>query len=466
MNNEAGAGNDLSPVSSNEQYSNTDMYRSFKMRMRKYMVLSAAAALMSLSAGMTAFAATKYVDIEVESDNIPEHNAGEAFMPEFELSSENDLDNISIQFENAPEATANPTVPFTYKLKIHADDSSLDEDLEIRATGARYAYVDYISPDNSDAEARLQVYPFYRLIAPTPTIDKTAKTASWSEVPYAGKYEYVITYTTKNGATKTVHGTTKQTHVSVASALSQDADGEIGFAVRALATDEDGYADATVNADGKAVWDSMDWANQYKLCISYTNTSGRTVKTYHTVTGTSYNVNSYISSSADKQVKVTVRGIPQSGDKAYYNIAVSEFGTTGGETAETGDYEVDDPWAFLADYSSVKNNNFAQNVRNSANTAGNANGPTGTSDSNWKRVAYKWQYNVNGTPYNTGWLQIGGSWYYFDTDGYMHTGWLTDNGKRYYLESKVGSGQGVMVTGTREINGKSYTFDASGACVG
>ena len=73
---------------------------------------------------------------------------------------------------------------------------------------------------------------------------------------------------------------------------------------------------------------------------------------------------------------------------------------------------------------------------------------------------------VNGAPYNAGWLQIGNVWYYFDTDGYMHTGWLTDKGKRYYLESKVGSSQGAMVTGTREINGKSYQFDASGACVG
>ena len=435
------------------------------MNNNKKMSVFAATALLSASMSIAAFAATKYVDIEVEKDNIPEHNAGEAFVPEFELSSENDLDNITIEFENAPEATANPTVPFTYNIKIHADDNSLNEDLQIRATGARYAYVDYVSPDNSEAEGRLQIYPYYRLITPTVTIDKNAKTASWNEIPYAGKYEYVITYTSKSGNTKTLHGTTKQTSKSIASELSADADGEIGFAVRALATDEDGYSDATINSEGKAVWESMDWANQYKICIKYTNASGREVKTYHTVTGTTYNVNSYISSSADGKVKVTVRGIPQTGDKAYYNIAISEFGTAGGETAETGDYEVDDVWAFMGDYSSVKDNNFAKNVTNSANSGSNAGGITGT-DSNWKRVTYKWQYMVNGAPYNAGWLQIGNVWYYFDTDGYMHTGWLTDKGKRYYLESKVGSGQGAMVTGTREINGKSYQFDASGACVG
>ena len=151
---------------------------------------------------------------------------------------------------------------------------------------------------------------------------------------------------------------------------------------------------------------------------------------------------------------------PKSNDHAYYNIALSEFGITGGEAVETGDYDVDDPWAFLADYSSVKNNNFSANV-----PTGASSGITGTG-SNWKRVTFKWQYLVNGTPFNSGWIQIANAWYYFDTDGYMHTGWLDDNGKRYYLESKVGSGQGVMVTGTREINGKSYSFDASGACTG
>lgn len=424
---------------------------------KKYLV-PAAAAVMSMLMSTAALASTKYVDLEVNRDKIPEHNAGEAFMPEFELSSENDTDNISISFEDAPETTVNPTVPYSYKIKIHADDNSLDEDLKIRATGARSAYVDYVSPDNGDAEGRLQVYPFYRLITPTPVIDKASKTASWDEVPYAGKYEYVITYTNKNGTTKTVHGTTKQTYKSVASELAADADGEIGFAVRALATDEEGYIDATINSEGKAVWDTMDWADKYRIRISYVNASGRTVKQEYTVTGTSYNVQSFISSSADKQVKVTVRAVPKTNDHAYYNIALSEFGTAGGETAETGDYEVDEPWAFLADYSSVADGNFSANIKTGASS-----GLTGT-DSNWKRITYKWQYLENGTPFNAGWKQIGSNWYYFDADGYMHTGWLTDNGKRYYLESKVGSGQGVMVTGTREINGKSYSFDASGAC--
>ena len=422
---------------------------------------AAAGILLSLPA----FAMTKYVDLEINMDSIPEHNAGEAFMPLFELSSENN-DNITVDFEDGPETTANPTIPYNYGVRIHSDNESLDEDLQIRGTGIRSTYVDFVSADNSEAEGRIQVYPFYRLITPEPVIDKASKSASWNAVPYAGKYEYVVTYTTKNGDTKTTHGTTKQTHASVSSALSADADGEIGFAVRALATEEEGYADAVIT-DGVAGWKGMDWADKYRIRIQYTNPSGKKVKQEYTVTGTEYHVEGYINSSIDGNVRVTVRAVPKNNEHAYYNIALSEFGITGGESSETGDYDVEEPWAFLADYSAVVDGNFAAKVPTGASTGmtGINTGLTGNGGS-WKRVTYKWQYLVNGTPYNAGWLKLGNAWYYFDPDGYMHTGWLTDtDGKRYYLESKVGSGQGQMVTGTREINGQSYTFDVSGACM-
>ena len=61
--------------------------------------------------------------------------------------------------------------------------------------------------------------------------------------------------------------------------------------------------------------------------------------------------------------------------------------------------------------------------------------------------------------------QINDRWYYFDADSYMHTGWLELNGAWYYLESKVGSSTGVMCTGTREINGKTYIFGTDGVCI-
>ena len=40
----------------------------------------------------------------------------------------------------------------------------------------------------------------------------------------------------------------------------------------------------------------------------------------------------------------------------------------------------------------------------------------------------------------------------------MHTGWLCYNGKYYYLNPS----NGAMVTGTKNINGTTYTFSGSG----
>lgn len=42
----------------------------------------------------------------------------------------------------------------------------------------------------------------------------------------------------------------------------------------------------------------------------------------------------------------------------------------------------------------------------------------------------------------------------------MRTGWVMDGGTWYYL-----SPSGAMVTGTQDINGRSYTFNASGVWI-
>ena len=61
----------------------------------------------------------------------------------------------------------------------------------------------------------------------------------------------------------------------------------------------------------------------------------------------------------------------------------------------------------------------------------------------------------------TDWQKINGKWYYFESSGSMHAGWLLDGGTWYYLDPD----SGAMVYDTeREINGKSYSFDESGAC--
>lgn len=56
-----------------------------------------------------------------------------------------------------------------------------------------------------------------------------------------------------------------------------------------------------------------------------------------------------------------------------------------------------------------------------------------------------------------GWAKIEGKWYYFQEDGSLHKGWLTIDDKTYYLDE-----DGIMVTDTRTIDGKKYSFNDSG----
>lgn len=434
----------------------------------KNKITSAAALGLMLSASMTVsvFAAVKNVDLTIDTDNISGWTPGVAFFPEIELD-EDDSDSIELKVDTADIMNANPTMGYTLRFTLDADSEILDEDLKVHGNGIRATYVDTVGMDGTSAEGRLLVYPYYQLPAPNPHIDFTAKTVSWEPVKYAGNYELVVSYTTKNGSDKTVHFKTKDTSKDISSYINAAADGgQIGVAVRALASDEEGYMDAKVDYASKtASWDSISGVEKYKVTIRYTNSSGMSVKKNQTVTGHSLSVSSYIMASGDGKVSVTVRGIPTGNDSKYYNIAPSDFADASGSTtsADTSDYEVDNVWDFTADYQAVVDGNFAA-VANPTKAYSFGSTGIGTADGSWNRITYKWQYLVNGQPFNSGWKQIGSSWYFFDADGFMHTGWLQDNGKWYYLESKVGSTAGVMYTGTHQINGKSYVFGADGAC--
>lgn len=100
-----------------------------------------------------------------------------------------------------------------------------------------------------------------------------------------------------------------------------------------------------------------------------------------------------------------------------------------------------------------------------------------------KNVAGKWNYYQNGNlctgffkdtdgriyyfdpkTYNMvfGWQQINGKWYWFKWDGIMRTGWHLINNQWYYMDEN-----GVTVQNeTRTINGTQYSFDANGAWIG
>ena len=67
--------------------------------------------------------------------------------------------------------------------------------------------------------------------------------------------------------------------------------------------------------------------------------------------------------------------------------------------------------------------------------------------------------------YNLGWNGNTG-WYHFDTAGVMQVGWYEENGKRYYFNTNPqDSNYGKSVTGTVNINGTIYNFDANGALI-
>lgn len=76
----------------------------------------------------------------------------------------------------------------------------------------------------------------------------------------------------------------------------------------------------------------------------------------------------------------------------------------------------------------------------------------------WVEDENGWWYRMDdGTYYTKGWVRVDGDRYYFDENGYMKTGWIESGKYWYYADDS-----GVMVTGTRQIDGKSYTFNAYG----
>ena len=416
-----------------------------------------------------AYAMVKSIEINADTDSIPSYQAGTAFFPEYEVS-DDDADGLTIAFSPEPKSamgSSNPTVPATVKFTVQSDSEDLDEDLKIIGTGIRSTYVDTVSVDNTEATGRLLVYPFYELIAPTVTI--SGNQAQWAEVPYAGKYEIVTTYVNKSGNETTSHHTTKNCYYNIASAVANAYNGQVGVAVRALPTNDEGYQTLTLAnggiVNGIAKWDALtEFANQYEVKISYTLNNGQKKTTRSTTSETQKDVSAYVNSAANNSLVVTVRAMPKQNDAAYYNIATSDWGRAGSYQADTSDYEIDDKWSFLSNYQATVEGDFATKLRSSGSRFGTT-ASTGSHDGSWKRVSYHWQYLVNGAPFNQGWRQVNGSWYYFDADGYMHTGWLEWNDHWYYLESKIGSTCGTMITGTKDINGVTYSFAADGICL-
>ncbi len=101
----------------------------------------------------------------------------------------------------------------------------------------------------------------------------------------------------------------------------------------------------------------------------------------------------------------------------------------------------------------------------------------------WKRInGKKYLFDPVDGHMHTGWEWVSekNAWYYLSPQsGYLLEGWLDYGGKKYYLAptdfyAKTGwqlktyylGTDGIMVTGTQNIDGKTYTFNSSGALIG
>lgn len=428
------------------------------------MLLSSACTLLF---GGQAFANIRNLEINADMDSVSNvaAAAGTAFRPDFTIEDE-DAEMLDIRFEPMDEQNQNnPTIPYTLKFRIVAEEDVLDDDLKIRGRGFRASYVDFVSVDNTEAEGRLMVYPFYQLKAPANVqVDAGSGKLCWTAMDdYAGAYELVLSYTKKNGEKVTVHRRTKDTELKVSSYLNLSSDGSLAAAVRALPTEEIGYERASLDrTSGEASWSGFGGAESYRVQVRWTDRNGKEQKREETVKGSSKNVSTYIRADKDGNPRVLVRAVPKSNDSRFYNIAISDWSRGGTGIADTSDYEIDDIWEMLSDYQGVTDGAFAS-LRNQGSSFGS---PTGSENGYWNRVGYRWQYVVEGGAYNLGWKKLNNDWYYFDSDGFMHTGWLTLGEKRYYLTETIGAETGIMVTGNQSIKGQSYLFDESGELVG
>ena len=83
---------------------------------------------------------------------------------------------------------------------------------------------------------------------------------------------------------------------------------------------------------------------------------------------------------------------------------------------------------------------------------------SGSMTSGWQKIGNIWYYLESSGAMVTGWKQINNTWYYFSESGVMATGWQKIGNVWYYFNSS-----GAMMTGWQTISDKTYYFKSSGA---
>lgn len=89
----------------------------------------------------------------------------------------------------------------------------------------------------------------------------------------------------------------------------------------------------------------------------------------------------------------------------------------------------------------------------------------------WHKINGHWYYFNSDCRMQTDWIKLKGFWYYLHPaksgkwpEGSAHIGWIKLGGKWYYLKNKSdGTECSMACNETMIIDGKSYTFDKSGA---
>ncbi|MBE6017652.1 MAG: hypothetical protein E7233_08605 [Lachnospiraceae bacterium] len=82
---------------------------------------------------------------------------------------------------------------------------------------------------------------------------------------------------------------------------------------------------------------------------------------------------------------------------------------------------------------------------------------TGVMQTGWQTISGKDYYLDESGVMQTGWQQIDEKWYYFNTSGVLQTGWKKISDKWYYFHET-----GEMLTGWQKIDDKDYFFKSSG----
>ena len=174
------------------------------------------------------------------------------------------------------------------------------------------------------------------------------------------------------------------------------------------------------------------------------------------VGGRSYNLEVYLvledGYTAAKNMTVTVNGNPA---EVWGGTNIIVYYTTAELPKATGWYQAGKEWVFIDGEGNYRTG-WMQ-----ASSQWYYFDESGTMAVGWKKIGEKQYYfNAGGTMYS-GWLKEAGVWYYLKPgSGDLAIGWLTIGGKTYYFKNN-----GRMVTGSVEIDGKRYEFDANGALI-